>query len=331
MANARSARTWLLASGGDEQAVSRHFLAVTARPEKAKEFGIPAENVLEFWDWVGGRYSLASAVGLPLMMAIGYDRFREFLAGLHEMDEHFRQAPLASNLPAILGLLGVWYINFFCAETQAVLPYSHSLRFFPAYLQQLDMESNGKSTDRGGRPVAYPTGPVVWGEPGTDGQHAFFQLLHQGTRLVPCDFIAFVRAPQPLADQQQRLLANLLAQSEALAFGKTAAELKTEEAALRLVPFRTMAGNRPSNTILAPELSPRVLGQLLALYEHKVFVQGVIWNIFSFDQWGVELGKALARRVYNELDEKFLEPLNHDASTNALIRYCQKHRNKMTD
>jgi glucose-6-phosphate isomerase len=326
LTNARTARAWLLDALGDEAAVSRHFVAVSTNAEKVTEFGIDPANMFGFWDWVGGRYSYPSAIGLSLMVAIGPDRFDELLAGFHRMDEHFRTAPLERNLPVLLGLLGVWYIDFFGAETQAVLPYSQYLGRFPAYLQQLDMESNGKSVTLDGAQVTYPTGPVVWGQPGTNGQHAFYQLIHQGTRLIPCDFIGICRPAEVVGDHHDLLMANFLAQTEALAFGKTTTEVEAEGVAPDLAPHRTFAGNRPTSTILAPELSPSVLGQLTALYEHKVLTQGVIWNINSFDQWGVELGKVLATRIAAELDPASGDDLGHDSSTNALIRRYRRLR-----
>jgi glucose-6-phosphate isomerase len=327
LTNARTARAWLLdAMGGDEAAVSRHFVAVSTNAEKVKEFGIDPANMFGFWDWVGGRYSYPSAIGLTLMVAIGPDRFDELLAGFHLMDEHFRTAPFERNLPVLLGLLGVWYIDFFGAETQAVLPYNQYLQRFPAYLQQLDMESNGKSVTLDGRLVSYPTGPVVWGEPGTNGQHAFYQLIHQGTRLIPCDFLGFCRPAEVVGDHHDLLMANFLAQTEALAFGKTTEEVEAEGVAPDLAPHRTFPGNRPTSTILAPELTPSVLGQLTALYEHKVFTQGTIWDINSFDQWGVELGKVLATRIAAELEPGVGQDLDHDSSTNNLIRRYRRLR-----
>jgi glucose-6-phosphate isomerase len=327
LTNARTARAWLLdAMGGDEAAVSRHFVAVSTNAEKVKEFGIDPANMFGFWDWVGGRYSYPSAIGLTLMVAIGPDRFDELLAGFHLMDEHFRTAPFERNLPVLLGLLGVWYIDFFGAETQAVLPYNQYLQRFPAYLQQLDMESNGKSVTLDGRQVSYPTGPVVWGEPGTNGQHAFYQLIHQGTRLIPCDFLGFCRPAEVVGDHHDLLMANFLAQTEALAFGKTTEEVEAEGVAPDLAPHRTFPGNRPTSTILAPELTPSVLGQLTALYEHKVFTQGTIWDINSFDQWGVELGKVLATRIAAELEPGAGQDLDHDSSTNNLIRRYRRLR-----
>ena len=326
LTNARTARAWLLDALGDEAAVSRHFVAVSTNAEKVAEFGIDTANMFGFWDWVGGRYSYPSAIGLSLMVAIGPDGYDELLAGFHQMDEHFRTAPFDRNLPVLLGLLGVWYIDFFGAETHAVLPYSQYLKRFPAYLPQLDMESNGKSVTLDGGRVTYPTGPVVWGEPGTNGQHAFYQLIHQGTRLVPCDFLGFARPAEVVGDHQDLLVANFLAQTEALAFGKTREEVEAEGVAPDLAPHRTFPGNRPTSTILAPELSPSVLGQLTALYEHKVFTQGTIWGINSFDQWGVELGKVLATRIGAELAPGAGDDLDHDSSTNTLIRRYRRLR-----
>jgi glucose-6-phosphate isomerase len=327
LTNARTARAWLLDGlGGDEAAVSRHFVAVSTNAEKVAEFGIDPANMFGFWDWVGGRYSYPSAIGLTLMVAIGPDRFEELLAGFHLMDEHFRTAPFDANLPVLLGLLGIWYIDFFGAETHAVLPYNQYLERFPAYLQQLDMESNGKSVTLAGTQVTYPTGPVVWGQPGTNGQHAFYQLIHQGTRLIPCDFLGFCRPAEVIGDHHDLLMANFLAQTEALAFGKTREEVEAEGVAPWLAPHRTFGGNRPTSTILAPELTPSVLGQLTALYEHKVFTQGVVWDINSFDQWGVELGKVLATRIAAELAPSAAEGLDHDSSTNTLIRRYRRLR-----
>jgi glucose-6-phosphate isomerase len=320
LTNARAARAWCIEALGTEAAVARHFVAVSTNATEVTKFGIDPVNMFEFWDWVGGRYSLDSAIGLSLMIAIGAEHFREMLAGFHEMDEHFRTAPFASNLPVILGLLGIWYGNFLGPETYAVLPYSHALRRFPAYLQQLDMESNGKHVDLAARQVEYQTGPIVWGEPGTNGQHAFYQLIHQGTKLIPCDMIGFCQPLDPLDSHHELLMANVFAQTEALAFGKTAAEVAAEGIPAWLVPHRTFEGNRPSNTILATRLTPRTLGTLVALYEHKVFVQGTIWRINSFDQWGVELGKTLAARIVPELEADGEPRLAHDSSTNTLIR-----------
>ncbi|HCA86673.1 MAG TPA: glucose-6-phosphate isomerase [Streptomyces sp.] len=323
ISNATSARSWLLAGlGGDEAAVAKHFVAVSTNAPEVEKFGIDTTNMFEFWDWVGGRYSYDSAIGLSLMIAIGPDRFREMLAGFHLMDEHFRCAPPEENAPLLLGLLGIWYGNFHGAQSHAVLPYSHYLSRFTAYLQQLDMESNGKSVDRQGRPVDWQTGPVVWGTPGTNGQHAYYQLLHQGTKVVPADLIGFARPVPGLSDelaaQHDLLMANLFAQGQALAFGRTAEEVAAEGVPAEQVPHRTFPGNRPTSTILASELSPSVLGQLIALYEHKVFVQGALWNIDSFDQWGVELGKVLAKRIEPALTEGAEVP-GLDGSTAALV------------
>jgi glucose-6-phosphate isomerase len=295
-------------------------VAVSTNAKEVAAFGIDTDNMFEFWDWVGGRYSYDSAIGLSLMISIGPEHFREMLAGFRSIDEHFRQAPYEHNLPALLGLIGIWYNDFFGAETHAVLPYSHYLSKFSAYLQQLDMESNGKSVTLDGQPVDMATGPIVWGTPGTNGQHAYYQLLHQGTRFVPADFIGFLRPSRRVAGHQDLLMANFFAQTEALAFGKTAEEVRAEGIPERLVPHRTFPGNRPTNTVLAPELSPRVLGELVASYEHKVFTQGVIWGINSFDQWGVELGKSLALRIVPELTSEAEPLLGHDSSTNGLIR-----------
>jgi glucose-6-phosphate isomerase len=325
MTNAQTARNWLLrAFDGDARAVARHFVAVSTNAAKVGEFGIDIANMFGFWDWVGGRYSMDSAIGLSTMLAIGPEHFRAMLAGFHAMDEHFRTAPLNSNLPVLMGLLTVWYANFFAAPSVAVLPYDQYLKRFPAYLQQLTMESNGKGVTLDGTPVDYATSPVYWGEPGTNGQHSFYQLLHQGTHLIPCDFIAFREALNPLGDHHRLLLANVLAQAEALAFGKSAAEVRAEGVAAELVPHKVFTGNRPSNLLLAERLTPGVLGQLVALYEHSVYVQGVIWDVNPFDQWGVELGKALAQRIAPELEAGTENVLNHDSSTNALIRRCQQ-------
>ncbi|MCO5053656.1 MAG: glucose-6-phosphate isomerase [Verrucomicrobiae bacterium] len=329
MTNAQSARAWLLrACRGDVKAVTRHFVAVSTNAEKVAAFGIDRANMFGFWDWVGGRYSMNSAIGLSTMIAIGPTNFRALLAGAHELDEHFRTAPLERNLPALLGLLTVWNTNFLNAETTAVLPYENYLKRFPAYLQQLTMESNGKHVTRAGQPVNYSTGPIFWGEPGTNGQHSFYQLIHQGTRLIPCDFIAFARPLTPLGRHHDLLLANVFAQAEALAFGKTAAEVKAEGVPAALVPHKVFTGNRPSNIILADKLTPATLGKLVALYEHSVFVQGAIWNIDSFDQWGVELGKVLAQRIVPELESPTLPKLKHDSSTNHLIRRYRKMKGK---
>ena len=320
MTNAHSARDWVLAGlGGDESSIAKHFVAVSTNAEKVREFGIDTANMFGFWDWVGGRYSMDSAIGLSTMVAVGPENFRAMLAGFHEMDEHFRTAPFGQNLPVIMGLLAVWYGDFFDAQTAAVLPYEQYLKRFPAYLQQLTMESNGKSVTLDGRQVDYATGQIYWGEPGTNGQHSFYQLIHQGTHLIPCDFIGFARTLNPLGRHHDILMANMFAQAEALAFGKTAEQVKAEGTADALVPHRVFEGNRPSNTILAEVIDPRTLGKLVALYEHSVFTQGVIWNINSFDQWGVELGKVLAQRIIPELESKGVPELGHDSSTNALI------------
>jgi glucose-6-phosphate isomerase len=341
MTNARTARRWCLSGLGaagaagtdagaeavaEAGAVARHFVAVSTNTEEVRRFGIDPENMFEFWDWVGGRYSMDSAIGLSTMIAIGEEGFRDLLAGFREMDEHFRDTPLERNLPVLMALLGVWYNGPFGAQTVAVLPYDQYLLRFPAYLQQLTMESNGKSVTLGGQAVQGQTGPVYWGEPGTNGQHSFYQMVHQGTKLIPCDFIGFCQSLNPLGEHHTLLAANLLAQSEALAFGKTAAEVRAEGTPEWLVPHRTFAGNHPSNTILARRLTPRTLGALVALYEHSVFTQGVIWDVNSFDQWGVELGKALAQRIVPELAEPGEPPLQHDSSTNALIRRFRRER-----
>jgi glucose-6-phosphate isomerase len=327
MTNAATARDWVLgASGGDVKAVARHFVAVSTNAPKVSEFGIDTANMFEFWDWVGGRYSMDSAIGLSTMLAVGPEHFRAMLDGFHQMDEHFRTAPFGRNLPVLMGLLAVWYNDFFGAQTVAVLPYEQYLKRFPAYLQQLTMESNGKHVSVEGAPVACDTGPIYWGEPGTNGQHSFYQLIHQGTRLIPCDFIAFMKALNPLGRHHDMLLANVFAQTEALAFGKTPEEVRAEGTPDWLVPHRTFAGNRPSNTILVERLTPETLGKLVALYEHSVFTQGAIWNIDSFDQWGVELGKVLAQRIIPEIESPAEPRLAHDSSTNALIRRYRKLR-----
>jgi glucose-6-phosphate isomerase len=317
--NAHAARDWLVAQLGDDKAVSRHFAGVTTNIDEAARFGIDPDNMFGFWDWVGGRYSMTGAIGLSIMIAIGPDNFRALLRGFHDMDEHFRSAPLERNLPAILGMLTVWYTNFFGARSQAVLPYSQYLKRLPAYLQQLTMESNGKRVAVSGEPVAYQTSPVYWGDNGINGQHSFYQMLHQGTQLIPCDFIGFCRPLERLGHQQELLMANMFAQAEALAFGKSDAEVRQEGTAEELVAHRVFDGNRPSNSMLVDQLTPYSLGALVALYEHSVFTQGAIWNIDSFDQWGVELGKALAKRTARELIDPAL-PLRHDSSTNALLR-----------
>jgi glucose-6-phosphate isomerase len=325
MTNAQSARAWALKGlGGDARAVARHFVAVSTNAAKVAEFGIDTANMFGFWDWVGGRYSMDSAIGLSTMLAIGPQNFRALLGGFHQMDEHFRTAPLSRNVPVLMGLLGLWYSDFFGAQTVAVLPYEQYLKRFPAYLQQLTMESNGKHVTVDGGKVTYDTGPIYWGEPGTNGQHSFYQLIHQGTRLIPCDFIAFAKSNNPLGRHHDMLLANVFAQTEALAFGKTAEQVKSEGTPDWLVPHRVFEGNRPSNTILAERLTPETLGKLIALYEHSVFTQGVIWNIDSFDQWGVELGKVLAQRIIPELENKAEPALHHDSSTNNLIRRYRK-------
>src|SRR6202522_1898225 len=320
MTNAHTARAWLLAGlGNDESAVSKHFVAISTNAAEVKKFGIDTANMFGFWDWVGGRYSMDSAIGLSTMLAVGPDNFRSMLDGFHEMDEHFRTAPFEQNLPVILGLLAVWYNDFFGAQTAAVLPYEQYLKRFPAYLQQLTMESNGKSVTLDGTPVDCDTGPIYWGEPGTNGQHSFYQLIHQGTRLIPCDFIGFCQTLNPLGRHHDILLANVFAQAEALAFGKTAEQVKAEGTPDWLVPHRVFEGNRPSNVLLAEKLTPETLGKLVALYEHSVFTQGTVWQIDSFDQWGVELGKVLAQRIVPELEDKAEPKLTHDSSTNTLI------------
>ena len=327
MTNARTAREWSLgAFGGDPKSVARHFVAVSTNAKEVAKFGIDTANMFGFWDWVGGRYSMDSAIGLATMIAIGRDNFRQMLDGFHQMDEHFRTAPFDRNLPVLMALLSIWYNDFFGAETVAVLPYEQYLKRFPAYLQQLTMESNGKQVTLDGERVHYKTGQIYFGEPGTNGQHSFYQMIHQGTRLIPCDFIAFARPIHPVGSHHDILLANVFAQSEALAFGKTAEEVKAEGTADWLVPHREFEGNRPSNTILAEQLTPETLGKLIALYEHSVFTQGVIWNIDSFDQWGVELGKQLAQRIIPELESKKEPALAHDSSTNNLIRQYRKMR-----
>jgi len=333
MTNANSARAWLVEAIGNESAVGDHFVAVSTNEEKVTEFGIDPNNMFGFWDWVGGRYSLWSAIGLPIALAVGMDRFSELLEGAHAMDEHFQSAELSENLPAILGLLGVWYANFAGARTHAVLPYDQSLRYLPAYLQQGDMESNGKQVTRGGDPVEYTTGPVVWGEPGTDGQHAFFQLIHQGTQMIPADFIAPVNSHNPLGDHHAKLMANFFAQTEALMRGRTREEARAEMEAAgmsatsveELAPHRTFPGNRPTNTILVDSLTPKTLGALIAMYEHRIFTQGVIWGVNSYDQWGVELGKQLAGVILKELEEGQVTA-DHDSSTSGLIDYFLRHR-----
>ena len=326
LTNAHAARAWSIGQLGDESSVAKHFVAVSTNLEGVTKFGIAPENMFGFWNWVGGRYSLDSAIGLSTMVVIGPAQFRDMLAGMHEMDEHFRSAPVERSMPALLGLLAIWNNNFLGAATLAVLPYDHYLKRLPAYLQQLTMESNGKHVTLAGARVAVETAPILWGEPGTNGQHSFYQLIHQGTRIVPCDFIGFCRALNPLGQQHDLLMSNLFAQTEALAFGKTAAEVAAEGTPVELVPHRVFEGNRPTNTLLAERLTPKTLGALIALYEHSAFVQGVVWNIDSFDQWGVELGKVLAQRTIPELASSAQPKLAHDSSTNALIRRYRRFR-----
>jgi len=327
MTNAQTARAWSLAGlAGDEQSVAKHFVAVSTNTSEVAKFGIDTANMFEFWDWVGGRYSMDSAIGLSTMVAVGPENFRALLHGFHQMDEHFRTTPFERNLPVLMGLLALWYNDFFGAQTVAVLPYEQYLKRFPAYLQQLTMESNGKHVTLDGKTVRHQTGPIYWGEPGTNGQHSFYQLIHQGTRLIPSDFIAFSKALNPLGRHHDMLIANVCAQTEALAFGKTAEQVEAEGTPKWLVPHRVFEGNRPSNTLLAERLTPETLGKLVALYEHAVFTQGVIWNIDSFDQWGVELGKVLAQRIIPELEGKQEPELAHDSSTNNLIRYYRKSK-----
>lgn len=326
LTNAQSARDWCLNALHDKQAIAKHFVAVSTNRNEVQKFGIDPVNMFGFWDWVGGRYSLDSAIGLSLMIAIGPDSFRDMLTGFRAMDEHFQNAPFEKNLPVLLGLLGVWYVNFFQAETYAILPYDQYLGRLSSYCQQLDMESNGKRVTLDGTVVDYQTGPIIWGQPGTNGQHAYYQLIHQGTRLIPCDFIGFSRSLNPYGSHHDLLMANFFAQTEALAFGKTAKEVEAEGVSASLVPHRTFAGNHPTNTLLAEELTPAMLGKLIALYEHKVFVQGTIWNVNSFDQWGVELGKVLANRIAPELTAQKEPDLSHDSSTNTLIRRYRQHR-----
>jgi glucose-6-phosphate isomerase len=327
MTNAQSARAWLLKGlGGEETSIAKHFVAVSTNAAEVSKFGIDTANMFGFWDWVGGRYSMDSAIGLSTMIAVGPENFRAMLAGFRQMDEHFRTAPFEKNLPVLMGLLSLWYNDFFGAETVAVLPYEQYLKRFPAYLQQLTMESNGKHVTLKGKRVKHETGPIYWGEPGTNGQHSFYQLIHQGTRLIPCDFIAFTKALNPLGHHHDMLLANVFAQAEALAFGKTAEQVKAEGTPAWLVPHRVFEGNRPSNTILADKLTPETLGKLVALYEHLVFTQGVIWNIDSFDQWGVELGKVLAQRIIPELESENEPELKHDSSTKTMIQHYRRHK-----
>ena len=319
MTNAETARAWILNALTDKAAVARHFVAVSTAADEVAKFGIDPANMFGFWDWVGGRYSLCSAIGLPVMIAIGPEHFIRLLEGYHAMDRHFIEAPLERNMPVLLALIGLWYNNFFEAQTAAILPYDQYLNRFAAYFQQADMESNGKGVDKQGRTADWQTGPVIWGEPGTNGQHAFYQLIHQGTKLIPCDFIGFIKSQNPIRDHHDKLMANYFAQTEALAFGRTEAEVVAEGTPAKLVPFKVFEGNRPTNSILAERLTPEILGSLIALYEHKIFVQGVIWNIYSFDQWGVQLGKVLANKILPELKDK-TTPLAHDSSTNELIK-----------
>jgi len=327
MTNAGTAREWVLASLKDRAAVAKHFVAVSTNTDEVEKFGIDKANMFEFWDWVGGRYSLCSAIGLPLMVGIGPENFFSMLEGFHAMDRHFAEAPFDRNMPILMGMLGIWYNNFFHAETHAILPYDQYLHRFAAHLQQVDMESNGKCIDKQGNRVSYQTGPVIWGEPGTNGQHAFYQLIHQGTKLIPADFIGFCMPRNPLGDHHDKLMANFFAQTEALAFGKTAKEVMAEGVKGTLVAHKTFEGNRPTNTIMADELTPRILGTLTALYEQKIFVQGVIWDVYSFDQWGVQLGKVLAGKVLEELVSKSAPVLKHDGSTNELItRYRSRKK-----
>jgi glucose-6-phosphate isomerase len=330
MTNAHTARAWLLQGlKSDEKSIARHFVAVSTNGAEVAKFGMDTANMFGFWDWVGGRYSMDSAIGLSTMIAIGPDNFRAMLHGFHQMDEHFRKTPFEQNLPVLMGLLAVWYNNFFGAQTIAVLPYDQYMKRFPAYLQQLTMESNGKQVTLDGTKVAYQTGPIYWGEPGTNGQHSFYQLIHQGTKLIPCDFIAFKQTLNPLGRHHDMLMANVFAQSEALAFGKTPEEVKTDGAPDWLVPHRVFEGNRPSNTILTERLTPETLGKLVALYEHNVFTQAAIWNVNPFDQWGVELGKVLAQRIVPELESRKKPKLGHDSSTNNLIRRYRKQKERL--
>jgi glucose-6-phosphate isomerase len=328
MTNAATARAWCLDALKDESAIAKHFVAVSTNAEAVSEFGIDTNNMFGFWDWVGGRYSLCSAIGLPLMIAIGPDNFNAMLDGFHAMDRHFAEAPMTENMPVLLGLLGVWYNNFFGAETTAVLPYDQYLDRLPAYLQQADMESNGKSVSKQGEKIRWQSGPVVWGEPGTNGQHAFYQLMHQGTKLIPADFIGFCQSQNPGGGHHEKLIANFIAQTEALAFGKTEAEVAAEGGAAELVTHKSFDGNRPTNTIMGDRLDPATFGALIALYEHKIFTQGVIWDVFSFDQWGVQLGKVLAKNVLSELQSDEGPRLAHDASTNGLIRRYRERRSR---
>ena len=326
MTNAHSARDWAIASLKDDASIAKHFVAISTNAKEVAKFGIDTENMFGFWDWVGGRYSMDSAIGLSTMLAVGPDNFRAMLDGFHEMDVHFRTAPFAQNLPVLLGLLTLWYTDFFDAQTQAILPYEQYLKRFPAYLQQLTMESNGKHVTMTGEHVQTETGPIYWGEPGTNGQHSFYQLIHQGTRLIPCDFIAFFKSLNPLGRHHDMLMANVFAQAEALAFGRTADQVRAEGVAEELIPHKVFEGNRPSNIILAQQLTPAVLGKLVALYEHSVFTQGAIWNVDSFDQWGVELGKVLASRILGELESDAAPAASHDSSTNHLVALYRDRR-----
>lgn len=329
MTNAFTAKDWILSASGNPDSISQHFVAVSTNTEAVRKFGIAPENMFEFWDWVGGRYSLTSAVGLAVMISVGYDNFISLLSGFSEMDNHFRSADFDKNLPVIMALLGIWYNNFFGCQTQAIIPYDQYLHRFAAYFQQGDMESNGKSVDRSGRRIGYQTGPVIWGEPGTNGQHAFFQLMHQGTKIVPADFIGFVNSLNEIGDHHDKLMANFFAQTEALAFGKSEDEVLCDGVASELVPFKVFTGSRPTNTLLMDMLTPAALGRLIALYEHKIFVQGIIWNIYSFDQWGVELGKVLAKRILRELGGvPGKDAPAHDASTDLLIKHYRERRTK---
>ncbi len=327
MTNAESAKRWLLEHyKGEGKAVASHFVALSTNEEKVSEFGIDTQNMFEFWDWVGGRYSLTSAIGLPIMISIGPDNFLQLLDGYHQMDNHFKETPFDQNIPVIMGLLGIWYNNFFGAESHAILPYDQYMSRFPAYFQQGDMESNGKYVDREGNPVNYSTGPIIWGEPGTNGQHAFYQLIHQGTKIIPCDFIGFAKSHNPIGDHHDKLMANFFAQTEALAFGKSREEVESEEKNPELVPFKVFEGNRPTTSIMAEKLTPNILGKLVSMYEHKIFTQGIIWNIYSFDQWGVQLGKVLASSILPELQSEKSPELKHDSSTNQLIKYFRNNK-----
>lgn len=325
MTNAESAKKWLVSELGDEKAVCRHFVAVSTNKEKVQAFGIDLNNMFGFWDWVGGRYSLCSAIGLSLMLSLGIDNFHKLRKGFHEADLHFRQTNFENNIPVILALIGFWYNNFFDAQTQAILPYDQYLNLLPSYLQQTEMESNGKSTDNEGQPVSYQTGPIIWGDSGTNGQHAFFQLIHQGTKLIPCDFIGFINTLNDLGDHHEKLMSNFFAQQEALAFGKTKQELESEQVSSNQIPFRIFQGNRPSTCLMSNQLTPESIGSLIAFYEHKVFVQGVLWNINSFDQWGVELGKQLATKILSEVKQGGIDKNCHDSSTNQQLNYFLSH------